>query len=180
MPPWRTSLYSNASNCQTSLSKCSDSHKHDNMELIWAISFSNKNNANKDGWQEQVEWNMQSHCLVATHEYFSNNNITQSPVSRLTYTASPAGLRIPLALESHTGVMAMAPGVSAWTPFMVFLDIYTKNRSVFYLLLKILHDLWDRYHLRWSMRHTIKDYAFTQYVPPASSDSRASWLMPFL
>lgn len=102
---------------------CPNAPIHTNMtgwNWVEQFRFLIKNNANKDGWQKQVEWKVQYHCLEATHEYFSHNNIMQFPVSRLRYTASPARLRLPLALESHTGVMAMAASVSAWTPFSTF------------------------------------------------------------
>lgn len=38
---------------------------------------------------------MESQCLADIDDYFSNNNIMQSPVLRLTYTASSVGLRLP-------------------------------------------------------------------------------------
>lgn len=44
-------------------------------------------------------------------------------ILRLTFTASPAHLKLPLTKESYSSVMVVAAGILVWNPLVVFLCI---------------------------------------------------------
>lgn len=107
-----------------------------------------KNNGYNWRWQEQVEQSVQSQYLAATDEYFSNNNIMQSPILRLTYTASPAGLRFPPSTrKSHWchGNGCQCLGLN--TLHDSSQTSTQKKRSVFYFfLLKSSNNSYSQWH----------------------------------
>lgn len=65
--------------------------------------------------------------LGAIHEYYSCTltvtMLCDLSILQLTFTASPAHLKLPLTMESYSSVMMVAAGILVWNALVVFFCI---------------------------------------------------------
>lgn len=76
-----------------------------------------------NGMHSPTSWELCMNILALPSALPTVTMLCDLSILRLTFTASPAHLKLPLTMETYSSVMAVAAGILVWTPLVVFLSI---------------------------------------------------------